>query len=59
VPLIRLRPHLPHQQKDLMVLSGCALSMALYILSAAFWCDEVTHIARSVPFDYFSKNAQR
>jgi hypothetical protein len=23
------------------------------------WCDEVTHIVRSVPFDYFTKSAQR
>jgi hypothetical protein len=23
------------------------------------WCDEVTHIARSVPFDYWPKSAQR
>ena len=41
-----------------MLLKNSPMRSALHFIEHG-WCDEVTHIARSVSFDYYSKSAQR
>ena len=41
-----------------ILLKNSPMRSALHFIEHG-WCDEVTHIARSVSFDYYSKSAQR